>query len=64
MNGKVRRALDIDFERLPDGPVLAYITPGRIALRRKRALWVARCFAAARRRQFRRQLKEQQHGKH
>ena len=64
MNEETQDLFDVEFERLTDGPRLAYVTPGRIALRRKRAMWVARLMCVARRRELRRHMKEQQHGKH
>jgi hypothetical protein len=44
----------VTFEHFDDGPVLAYIRPGRVALRRKRAMWVARAVAASKRWELRR----------
>ena len=44
----------VTFEHFNDGPVLAYIRPGRVALRRKRAMWVARAIAASKRWELRR----------
>ena len=44
----------VTFEHFDEGPVLAYIRPGRIALRRKRAMWVARAIAASKRWELRR----------
>jgi hypothetical protein len=44
----------VTFEHFDGGPVLAYIRPGRIALRRKRAMWVARAIAASKRWELRR----------
>ncbi|MBI3919550.1 MAG: hypothetical protein HY322_21385 [Betaproteobacteria bacterium] len=53
-----------EFECLADAPVVAYIAPGRLALRRKAAMWVARAIAVARRKELRRRSKEQRHGNH
>ena len=64
MNGKIKSLFNVEFERLTDGPLLAYVTPGRFALRRKRAMWVARAMAVARRKMLRRRIKEQRHGNH
>ncbi|MBI3919551.1 MAG: hypothetical protein HY322_21390 [Betaproteobacteria bacterium] len=64
MNGKIKSLFNVEYERLTDGPLLAYVTSGRIALRRKRAMWVARAIAVARRKELRRRSKEQQHGNH
>ena len=44
----------VTFEHFDEGPVLAYIRPGRVALRRKRAMWVARAIAASKRWELRR----------
>jgi hypothetical protein len=44
----------VTFEHFGEGPVLAYIRPGRVALRRKRAMWVARAIAASKRWELRR----------
>ena len=54
----------VEFEYLADGPVVAYVSPGRLALRRKGAMWVARAIAVARRKELRRRSKEQRHGNH
>ena len=44
----------VTFEHFDEGPVLAYIRPGRVALRRKRAMWVARAIAVSKRWELRR----------
>lgn len=44
----------VTFEHFDEGPVLAYIRPGRVSLRRKRAMWVARAIAASKRWELRR----------
>ena len=64
MNGKTKSLLNVEFERLTDGPLLTYVTPGRFALRRKGAMWVARAMAVAHRKALRRRSKEQRHGNH
>jgi len=64
MDEKTRKLFGVEFERLTEGPVVAYVTPGRLTLRRKRALWVARAIAVSHRREVRRRAKEQQHGNH
>jgi hypothetical protein len=62
VSGKSTNLLNVEFQRLTDGPLLAYVSSGHIAVRRKRALWVARAMAAAHRRALRRRMKEQRHG--
>jgi hypothetical protein len=63
MNGNERNLFNVRFEALSGGPLIAYVRPGRLALRRKRAIWIARAIAVARRRELRKQMKEKQHGK-
>ena len=63
-HGRIESLFGMEFEHLTDGPVVAYITPGPLAVWRKRAMWVARAIAVARRKELRRHSKEQRHGNH
>ena len=54
MGQRNEQLFGVTFEHFGEGPVLAYIRPGRVALRRKRALWVARAIAASKRWELRR----------
>ena len=63
-NEETRNVSGVEFECLADGPVVAYVAAGRLALRRKGAMWVARAIAVARQKELRRRSKEQRHGNH
>ena len=54
MGQRQEELFGVTFEHFDDGPVLAYIRPGRAALRRKRAMWVARAIATSKRWELRR----------
>ena len=54
MGQRNEQLFGVTFEHFDEGPVLAYIRPGRAALRRKRAMWVARAIAASKRWELRR----------
>ena len=54
MGQRNEQLFGVTFEHFDEGPVLAYIRPGRVALRRKRAMWVARAIAASKRWELRR----------
>ena len=54
MGQRNEQLFGVTFEHFDEGPMLAYVRPGRLALRRKRAMWVARAIAASKRWELRR----------